>query len=570
MVNLSLLATDRKKSAMKYLKSTRMLFVDTLILFLLSANLALAVEDADALHTKRIETLLLSLPGNILTSGIEVKGDTLVVRGLTAAFKQKAGEKTVRTVLSIDEISCMGVDFNAVDTPGLRRLAESVRVTNFAIRVDIFATQGKAGASSVWQKTQMRSASIKGLYGDVAALNKAMLDTDSPSESPPLSESDETKRHQAMSKIDQPIRILLSLLSFKIASYSAEGLVLDMLDKSGTGIRTEISATSAQDLSALHLGPMKMEGIVLEVNGDKMLSFDSIGYESLQFEKLAKLVTRLLSLDFKKPETQADARTILMGSLNDLSFSMEGLYLTGVHTLMPKWGDNSLRRMTGSLAASMAEMKFDWNVDELKLDPALYSSFGPEGKAMADRHGKSIKLSGDAHMTVLNQLGTGNATLQVKASEPNLGNTEFSTKLTYSPSLSPLVLNTWEADLLLEDRGLGDFLVVRMLEKNQQTTDGKHIESTKNANLIAGARAMLAANIRDGALKKGGIEAKAAETLAKLCANAGTARFHLSSNTPIGMERIRGSTPLDLDTLGVQYSDSYRELSKQDGGPPDK
>ena len=563
---------------MRYLKSTRMLVVGTLIIFLLSANLALAVEDADALHTKRIETLLLSLPGNIRTSGIEVKGDTLVVRGLTAAFKQKEGEKTVRTVLSIDEISCMGVDFNAVDTPGVQRLAESVRITNYAIRVDILAPQGKAGASSVWQKTQMRSASIKSLYGDVAALNKAMLDTDSPSQSPLPSESDETKRHQAMSEIDQTIRILIPLLSFKIASYNAEGLVLDMLDESGTRIRTEISAISAQDLNALHLGPMKMEGIVLEMNGDKMLSFDSIGYESLQFEKL---VTPFLSLDLTKPETQANAMAILMGSLNDLSFSMEGLHLTGVHTLMPQWGDNSLRRMTGSLAVSMAEMKFDWNVDELQLDPALYSSFGPEGKAMADRHGKSIKLSGDMHMAVLNQPGSGKATLQVKASEPNLGNAEFSTKLTYSPDILPLVLapdtdtskatlNTLEADLLLEDRGLGDFLVVRMLEKNQQSADGKPLEPTKDANLIAGARAMLATGIRDEALKKGGIEAKAAETLAKLCANAGTARFHLSSNTPIAVEHIRGSASLDLDALGVQYSDSYSEPSKQGGSLPDK
>ena len=505
------------------MQSTRNIFFIMFIVFLLSAGFALATEDADALNAKRVEALLSTLPGSVHTSAIEVKGDTLVVRGLTASLRVQEGESTVRTVLSIDEITCTGVNFAAVDTPGVQRLAASVRIKGYAAKADFIPPAHMTGTHAFSNKTLTRSVSINDLHGDVADLNKAVSDTGS------------------------LIRLLRPLLSFRVDSMNMEEWSAH-LEREGIRLRADINAFSTRDFGLLHSGPTKMEGFTLELDGKKALQIDSAGHESLRF---TELVAPFLALDVTKPGMEAEALAILISSLKDLSFSMEGLHITGVRTLLTELGDNSLRRMSGSLTAAFPEVKLDGKVEDLTLSPTLYAAFGPQGKALAEYYGKSVQFSGGVQAAASNRLDGGSVTLdEFKAVEPNLGTAALSLKLTYSPSLlalfaSPKDLNVGvqEAELLLDDRGIGDLFFALMLKENNQEPDEK---------LLSIVRSEAALGIRKAAHDKGGKYAEAAEALAQLCAQSGKVTLRLRSDAPIPMDDIINFRP--LEELEAQYS----------------
>ena len=506
------------------MKSTRNAPLVVFIILLLSVGFALAAENADTLNAKRVEALLLSLPGRVQTSGIEVKGDTLVVRGLTASLRMQEGEMTVRTVLSIDEIVCTGVDFNAVDTPGVQRLAANVRITGYAARNDFISSQGNGGSPFFSQKTLMRSSSIDGLHGNVLEFHKAASGTGSLT------------------------RLLPPLLSFGIDSVNMEEMTTSYLEGTVARAQLDVRAATAHKLGLMHSGPAKMEGITLEAEGKKVLHIDAVGHESLRF---TELFSPFLLLDYTKPGMEAEALAILISSLPKLSFSMEGLYITGVRTLMPELGDNSLRRMSGALTASFAEVKLDASMEELTLSPTLYASLGTQGKALADHYRESIQFSGGVQVTASNRLDGGSVTLhQLSATESNLGKTEFSLKLAYSPSLLALFtrpedmqVGVQESAFLLDDRGIGDLFFALMLQEKKQVPDAK---------LLAFVRAEAARGIRQAALDKGGKYAEAAEALAQLCEQSGVVKLRLRSDVPIPVDDIINFRP--LNDLEVQYS----------------
>ena len=506
------------------MKSTKNTALAVFIVLLLSAGFALAAVSADTLNAKRVEALLLSLPGRVQTSAIEVKGDTLVVRGLTASLRVKEGGATVRTVLSIDEIVCTGVDFNAVDTPGVQRLAANVRITGYAAKVEVISPTHKAGTPFFAQRTLMRSASIDGLHGDVLALHKA------------------TSGDGSLTRLLQP------LLSFRVDFMSMEEMATSYLEGTTARAQLAIRAFTAHQLGLTHSGPAKAEGITLEAEGKKVLHIDAAGHESLRF---TELFSPFLALDYAKPGMEAEALAILISSLPNLSMSMEGLYITGVRTLMPELGDNSLRRMSGSLTASFAEVKFDAHVEELKLSQTLYASFGPQGKALAEYYGKGVQFSGGVQALASNRLDGGSVTLkQLSATESNLGMTTLSLKLAYSPSLLSLFTrpedmqgSVQEAEFLLEDRGIGDLFFALMLKEKNQVPDAK---------LLAFVRAEAALGIRKAAHEKGGKYAEAADALAQLCEQSGAVKLRLRPDVPIPMDDIINFRP--LKDLEIQYS----------------
>ena len=518
------------------MKSARNASCIICIALLLSAALALAAESEDALNAKRVEALLLSLPGRVQTSGIEVKGDSLVVRGLTSSLHMQEGKTSVRTVLRIGEIACTGVDFKAMDTPGVRRLAASIRITGYAAKVDRLSPERKEPASSFSEKILMHSVVIRGLHGDAAELRKALSDMQSPT------------------------RLLRSLVSFKVDS-------MDMEDASacleGDGFRpllTDVSGVTAQDFSLLHSGPVKMEGFALEVDGRKALEIDSAGHDSLRF---TELVAPLLSLDLTKSKSsiESDALLILLDNLQELSLSMEGLHISGVRTLNPEWGDNALRRIRGTLKASLSEVQLDGSVEDLKLDPRLYTSFGAQGKALAELYGKTLYFSGGVQAAAVTRFSGGGITLhELNAVEPNLGKVALSLKLAYSPGILALFarpddlrVSVQEAEVQLEDKGIGDLLFALGLKEKQQVPD---------AGRISTARSSAAQNIRKAAADKGGKYAEAAEALAELCARSGAVSLRLRPDTPIPLEHIKNFRPLkDLD---VHYSPpSKRDAAQQ-------
>jgi hypothetical protein len=512
------------------MKSTQKAPLVVFVLLLLSAGLALATENTDTLNAKRVEALLLSLPGRVQTSGIEVKGDTLAVRGLTASLRMQEGAATVRTVLSIDEIACTGVNFAAADTPGIQRLAESVRITGYAVKVDVIAPSPKANTPSFSQKSLTRSASIQGLHGDVGALGKAAAGT------------------------GEITRLLRPLLSFKVDSASMEAWSTDV-EMDNTRIRADINAFSAQNFGVLHSGPVKMEGCTLEVDGKKTLQIDSAGHESLRFTELA---APFLALDYTKPqaELEKEALLVLLTSLKDLSFSMEGLHITGMRTLMPELGDNSLRRIQGTLTASLAEVKLDGSVEDLSLSPTLYASFGPQGQVLADRYGKNIQFSAGIQATASNRLDGGSVSLhRLSVGESNLGNAALALKCAYAPGIlmllnspNPPEVSVQEAELLLEDKGIGDLSFALMLAEGGEAPDAKR---------LASAREDAASGIRKAALGIGGQYAEAGEALAQLCEKSGKVTLRLRPDAPIPMDDIISFRP--LKGLEVQYSAPGKE-----------
>jgi len=484
--------------------------------------------DADALNAKRVEELLRSLPGEVRTASIEVKGDTLTVRGLVASFQNQLDETAMRTELSIDEIVCTGVDFTAADTPGVQRLAANVRVTGYASKSE-FTVPGrgrkKGAQNSISQK--MRSYSIDGLRGDVMEFHKAML-----------------------SDTSSPLRFLQPLQSFSIDAVNVEEISYSFFEGTAAVAQFDIRAGEARDFTLSRSGPAKIKDLSLQAAEQKILHIDEFGVES---QDLSSLVTLFLSPVFMEPGREAEISEFLFNNLPKLAYSVEGLHVTGLRTLLPELGDNSLHRMSSTFALSSSEMKLDMSMDDLKLSPKLFAFFGPHGQALAKRYKEGLQQSSwRLQATVSNQPEGGSGALQ-GAGESNLGKLAYSLKFAYSPGLLDLFtnlqdinVNVQEVELLMDDKGFIDLYILlgMILSGESQLPDAQSLAQLRGA--------LAAPAIRQAVQGKDKTYVAVAEALAQLLAQSGKLTLHLRPASPITLEHILEFRP--LEGLEVHHS----------------
>ena len=413
----------------------------------------------------------------------------------------------------------------------------NARVTGYTAKTSVTSPDPKT-AASLGSQVSIRAYSIDGVYGDMMELRQAATKSQAV-----MTEAKEVKEED----INALIGLVRSLLSFRVDAATMEEMTF--FSQMGT---VTVHSSTVRDFSLFHSGPAKVEGITLNVGGQQMLHIDAIGIESQRF---TGLVTPFLAADAKQLITDEGIKAFMRDNLDKFSFATEGMYVTGVRTLMPELGNNSLGRLSGSMAVSFPEVKLDVQLEDLTVSPEAYASFGAQGQVLAGIYTKSLQFSGGLRMIVANRPDGGTLDLkECRITESNLGGATFAMKLAYTPGLMDMVsgadnaqtkaATAEQSSLLLEDKGFGDLgAALSLVQQGQQP----------EANLVKLIREQWAQMVRQAKVgDPEGKYAKKTETLAQFAAQSGTLSWNWRPAAPIPLEQVGAS--FSLKDLEVQYT----------------
>lgn len=468
---------------------------------------------ADEENQKRVTAAIATLPGKVTVEKVEVDGDKLVITGLKAEFPFQVDKPLL---ISMDEIVCEGVDFDASKTPGVKPFVSKITIKGYTsyTKDAVLDAKGTA-AETIFTDGE----------GDLNALVK-LLDEKASAE----------KLVQAAAGV--------KFASVETNDYQASAKV-DTLD-----ILVTMKHSSVKEVSLLSFSDMTMEDLRVSEKGKQIASIENGSVKLMNVPDVLTLFSDLEGLDdpAKAKENREKIMKAFRAALQDNPMEIQGVVLNKIKVAISPEESLTVEKMGMDFKFAVDEFSITNTVDNLEVPVAAYRAWGPEGALLEKSYGKPLSFSfafdGNSvpndegvfiHLKslALNENNLGGMNLKLDLSSPK-ANTEWS----FAPE-NPDDLFLDYSEATLQDKGLIDLVLA--------------LQTKQSPEAVKTMKTMYASLLQAGTAQYPNL-AELTEGLISLLTKSGTLKVEFNPEDPLKIMGLSAEDIPNIKPIVVEYT----------------
>lgn len=296
---------------------------------------------------------------------------SVVITGFKGNCPYVAG---ATATVSVGSISLAGVNFDAMDAPGVFPLADSLAITDFAMSI---AYPARNDTPAIKQDVTIASAVLTKVRGDARLLEEMGRKTQDLNDPAVLS------------------RYFAATASLRSETASMSKYVVSMEMGLPSPLIARLESFQGRDFGLLACGPSTWTKVSLNFLGQDMFTAATMSLERMSLPDIFTPIYASKALGDPVKEGEA----VLQGFADVLAkepFVMRGVIMNDVAVNLPLSEPITLKSARLDLELGGGKCVFKQNIEDLALPLSVYRNFGEDGGRLAMVYGQPLHLHAGA------------------------------------------------------------------------------------------------------------------------------------------------------------------------------